>query len=189
MLAGRTCRRHGACDGMAAELGGGGLTDELAGPAHMDLACLHGGRWRGRWCCSACGWLWRWFWREPTGYAWARRIRAMPVVEGKWPVALTAAAFGGLAQAQVSGVTVMPLAQLLLALTLGLLLAAVADEAPERSFPRASRLVGGLLPVGLVMATLASAWLSPCGPFANSQAVCTETASFWSSNPITRSRE
>ena len=129
--------------------------------------------------------MWRWF----SPFRLARRIRAISVADAHWPVALTAAAFGGLAHAQVSGVTVMPLAQLLLALTLGLLLAAVADEAPERSFPRASRLVGGLLAVGLVMATLASAWLSPCGPFASRQAACSMTPSFWASNPITHGRE
>ena len=128
--------------------------------------------------------MWRWF----SPFRLARQIRAMSVAEAHWPVALTAAAYGGLAHAQVSGVTVMPLAQLLLALTLGLLLASVTDKAPEQSFPRTSRVIGAMLAVSLVVATLASAWLSPCGPFASSQAVCSQTASFWSSNPIPQDR-
>lgn len=129
--------------------------------------------------------MWRWF----SPFRLARQIRAMSVAEAHWPVALTAAAYGGLAHAQVSGVTVMPLAQLLLALTLGLLLASVTDKAPEQSFPRTSRVIGAMLAVSLVVATLASAWLSPCGPFASSQAVCSQTASFWSSNPMPQGRK
>ncbi|MEQ9010939.1 O-antigen ligase family protein [Algiphilus sp.] len=129
--------------------------------------------------------MWRWF----SPFRLARQIRAMSIAEAHWPVALTAAAFGGLAHAQVSGVTVMPLAQLLLALSLGLLLASVTGEAPKLSYSRTSRVLGGILAVSLIVATLASAWLSPCGPFASSQAVCSQAASFWSRNPIPQDRE
>lgn len=123
--------------------------------------------------------MWRWF----SPLRLARRIRAMPVEAAQWPVALTAAAFGGLAHAQVSGVTVMPLAQLVLAITLALLLASVSEAPPVLSYPRLSRVVGAVVGAALAVAVLASALLHPCGFLADRDVSCSITPAFWEQYP------
>ena len=127
--------------------------------------------------------MWRWF--SPVRLA--RRIRAMPAAGAQWPVALTAAAFGGLAHAQVSGVTVMPLAQLVLAITLSLLLASVAEGPLVLSYRRAGRVMGGVVGVALAVAVLASALLHPCGFRAGRDVSCSITPAFWAQYPKSKS--
>ena len=113
----------------------------------------------------------------------AGRSRSVPVRDAQWPVALTAASFGGLAHAQMSGVTVMPLAQLVLASTLALLLAAVDTEPQEVVHSRTVRTIGVLAGTALAVSVALSAVLAPCGPFAAQEVRCETRPSFWSRAP------
>lgn len=124
--------------------------------------------------------MWRWF----SPLRLARRIRSMSISDAQWPVALTAASFGGLAHAQVSGVTVMPLAQLLLVTTLSLLLAAVAEDRPATTERRSLRIAGVVAGVALAVAVALSALFSPCAPFADKGPGCVNRPAFWSQYPL-----
>ena len=123
--------------------------------------------------------MWRWF----SPLRLAGRIRSMSVRDAQWPVALTAASFGSLAHAQVSGVTVMPLAQLVLASTLALLLAAVDTAPQEVVHSRIARTIGVLAGTALAVSVALSAVLAPCGPFAAQEVRCEMRPSFWSRAP------
>lgn len=123
--------------------------------------------------------MWRWF----SPFRLARKIRFMSVEAAQWPVALTAAAFGGLAHAQVSGVTVMPLAQLILATTLALLAASVAGAQEALLYRRISRFAGLVTALALVTAVAASALFRPCGVLSDSSLRCSLSPAFWAYYP------
>ena len=127
--------------------------------------------------------LWRWF----SPLRLTRRLRAMAVADARWPVALTAAAYGAFAHAQVSGVTVMPMAQLLLAVTLGLLLAAVKaqDAAPCRRLRRPEMIMAGLLGMAL-LGTVALSWRESCPAAGAETQPCHQAPSFWSAQAIAK---
>lgn len=127
--------------------------------------------------------LWRWF----SPLRLARRLRAMAPADARWPVALTAAAYGAFAHAQVSGVTVMPMAQLLLAVTLGLLLAAVNAQhaAPCRRLRRPEMIMAGLLGMVLI-GTVALSWRQSCPAAGPETQPCHQAPSFWSAQAIAK---
>lgn len=66
-------------------------------------------------------------WRFCSPIRLSQRIRQQPGPEQTRTLALVAATFAGLAHSMVSGVTVMPIAQLTLAVTMGLLIAQTTD--------------------------------------------------------------
>lgn len=125
--------------------------------------------------------FWRWF----SPVCLTREIRTLSDANAQWPTALTAAAFGGLAHAMVSGVTVMPLAQLTLVVTLGLLAGSrTAAPAPARNSNMAIRAGSTIVAVAL-LTSVAISLPRTCG-YAQQEAVCRYSPAFWGHYPATR---
>ncbi|MDT0634278.1 O-antigen ligase family protein [Spectribacter hydrogenoxidans] len=122
--------------------------------------------------------FWRWF----SPLRLAREVRALPEVQACWPVALIAAAFGGLAHATVSGVTVMPLSQLVLAVTLGLL-AGSRRASPVPASGGGMVIRAGSTVVAIVLvASIAFSLPSSCG-YEKADAACRYSPAFWGQYP------
>lgn len=124
--------------------------------------------------------FWRWFSPLRLG----REARAIPVTKALWPTALVAAAFAGLAHAMVSGVVVMPLAQLTLALTLGLLAGSVRPPRPPLATGNVPIRVAGAGVAGLLVIAVAVSLPQTCGYF-EPGARCRASPAFWGQYPLT----
>lgn len=119
-------------------------------------------------------------WRLISPWRLAGVIRLQSGTMQMQSTALVAAVFGGLAHSMVSGVTVMPLSQLTLAVSFGLLLAQTTPIGPESSVPIgvAGRIVSVLF-ASILLACVLWSYTSICTHVYTDPGACRVAPAFW----------
>lgn len=125
------------------------------------------------------GWL---FWRAFDPLGMRARLQTLPQNKQRYAAAMTIAALSGLAHANVSGLTIMPMAQILLVTTLGLwagLLGHIAPIAPARPWHRPLH----VLLAGAILITAAWSMTHNCALQPHEPGDCAYTPAFWFAYP------
>lgn len=122
------------------------------------------------------------FWRAFDPMHMRRRYAALPADAQRYAIAMTIAALSGLAHANVSGVTVMPMAQVLLATTLGMwagLLGRTARVEADGVWARPLC----LLLAGAILIFAAWSMTQNCALRIDVPGTCAYTPAFWYAYP------
>lgn len=122
------------------------------------------------------------FWRTFDPVRMRSRVAALPTNARPYAMAITLSALAALAHANVSGLTIMPMAQILLAVTLGLWAGVAGRVAPAVHHGVRTHWLRLLL-AGLIVITAAVSMTRNCTYEPVARGACAYTPAFWFAYP------